>query len=96
MTEEYDQTTVTLTGGPKVNLRFNPDRISHLKAREALAEIQAAKDVSQRKAVEIALCYVARTTVPGQALEILTAKWDESDAECAREALRRYGRVVQE
>ena len=89
------QTTVTLTGGAKVNLHFNPDRVSHLKARDALEAIQEHHDVSQATAVELALCYVARATVPTDALEILTAKWDCSDAGATREALRRYGAEVQ-
>jgi hypothetical protein len=89
------QTTVTLTGGAKVNLNLNPDRVSHLKARDALEAIQEAKDVSQATAVELAVCYVARATVPTEALEIITAERGCSDAKAVRKALVRYGAEVE-
>jgi len=88
------QTTVTLTGGSKVNLNFNLNRKDHDRARDALESIQAIEGVSQAKAVELALCYVAREAPPVDALEVLTTKWGCSDAKACRKALMRYDSSV--
>lgn len=83
------QTTVTLTGGKKVNLHWDMDRKSHDKAREALKAIQEEHDMNQRQAVEWALTshYDAP---PKEALQVLSARWDESQAGTVRKALREY------
>lgn len=95
------QTTVTLTGGVKVNLNLNPDRKSHDKARDALEAIQEHHDVPQREAVALALVAESETVfgyemTPAEALESLQAFWQKnSDAATVREALRRYGSEVE-
>lgn len=93
MTQRH-QTTVTLTGGPKVNLAFDPDRISHHKARDALEALQDTHDMTQRQAVEWALTGL-HDAPAGEALEHLSATWGLSDAATVREALRRYATEVQ-
>ena len=89
------QTTVTLTGGAKVNLNINENRLDHRAAREAL-EIITDQDAveTQKRAVELALCWCARATEPEVALNILRDEWGYSDAKIVREALRDYAAEV--